>query len=88
MPLLFIHATNAEFESRDDGVDYDTPEQALAAGVESAIGIVAEEVQNGLTSAAIEVSIEQADGTVVCRSVVTLCVAPLFTDKAARPAAA
>lgn len=88
MPLLFIHATNAEFDSRDDGVDYETPEQALAAGVQSAIGMVAEEVRTGGTSAAIEVCIEQEDGTPVRRSVVTLCVAPLFTEKTAGPAAA
>ncbi len=33
MQMLFIHARNATFLSRDEGAEYDRPEAALALGI-------------------------------------------------------
>ncbi len=85
MPLLFIHATNSEFHSRDEGAEYDHPEAALASGVCSAIALIADEVGRGQRSAAIEISIERADRTQVLRSIVAVSVSPMIL--AERPAA-
>ena len=78
MPLLFIHAVNAEYQSRDNGSEYAQPEDALAIGVRSAAILVADEVGKGMPSAAVEVRIEQEDGTIRLRSVVSLSVAPVL----------
>ena len=79
MPMLFIHAVNAECEMRDEGADYDAPDAALALAVEGAVSIAAEEVRGGQASAAVVVSVEQEDGTPLLRSVVALSVASLVT---------
>ena len=78
MPLLFIHARNSEFSSCDEGAEYDHPEAALASGVRSAITIVADEVNRGGLSAAVEISIELEDGTQLLSSVVAVSVSPLI----------
>ena len=78
MPLLFIHATNADFRSRDDGTEYDGPEAALAIGVQSAVLMAADEIAQGRPSSAIEVSIEREDGSSILRSVVSISVSPLL----------
>ena len=87
MPLLFIHARNSEFASCDDGAEYDHPEAALASGVKGAIAILADEVNQGERSAAIEISIASEDGTQVLSSVVALSVSPMIaTLRPFRPA--
>ena len=89
MPLLFIRARNSEFASCDDGAEYDQPEVALALGVQSAIAIIADEVNRGERSAAVEISIASEDGTQVLSSVVALSVSPLIaTLRPFRPAIA
>lgn len=78
MPKLHIHAINSEFSARDDGVEYPRPEDALATAVRSAAAMALDDVYDGKTNVAIEVRIEQADGTPLLRSVVTLSVAALL----------
>ncbi len=78
MPTLFIHVQNAQFLSRDEGAEYDRPETALAVGVRGAVAMIADEINQGERSAAVEISVEQADGTQVLRSVVALSVSPLM----------
>jgi hypothetical protein len=77
MPLFFIHAINSQFRSRDDGSDYDRAEDALIVGVRGAASLALDEIQQGRSNTAIEVRIEQEDGTTLLRSVVSLSVAPL-----------
>ncbi|MGI4807120.1 MAG: hypothetical protein ACRYF2_03315 [Janthinobacterium lividum] len=78
MSLLFIHAQNSNFHACDDGAEYDQPEMALAMGLRSALALIAEEVNQGETSAAIEVSVERANGTQLLRSVVAISVSSLM----------
>ncbi len=78
MPLLFVHATNSTFFSCDEGSEYDQPADALAAGVRSAVALLADEVNQGERSAAIEISIQLEDGTQLLRSVVSVSVSPLL----------
>jgi hypothetical protein len=84
MALLFIHAINAEYQSCDAGAEYGRPEDALAAGVRSAAILVADEIGKGLAAASVEVRVEQADGTPMLRSVVSLSVTPLLPSLSAR----
>ena len=80
MPQLFIHTVSSTLACRDDGADYARPEDAMAVGVKSAIEIIEDEiVQEGRTSTAVEVCIEQEDGTVALRTVVAISVTPLLT---------
>ena len=78
MPLFFIHARNSEFRARDNGAEFDTPEAALAMGVKSAIAMAADEIGHGHRSAAVEVNVEQEDGTCLLSSVVAISVSPLI----------
>ncbi len=78
MQTLFIHARNSTFHSRDEGAEYEHPETALALGVRSAIAMIADEINGGERSAAVEVSVERADGTQVLCSVVATSVSPLM----------
>ncbi|WP_458097838.1 DUF6894 family protein [Roseomonas sp. WA12] len=78
MPLLFIHAHDAEFASHDEGAEYDQPETAMAVGVDGAIAFLAGEISRGERNAAVEVSVERADGTQVLRSIVAVSVSPLL----------
>ena len=93
MPLLFIQAINSEFRSRDEGAEYDRPESALAAGVQSAVVMAADEIARGVRSAAVEVIVEHDDGRQLLRSMVAVSVSPLllapdtvtpFPDRSAR----
>ncbi len=77
MAQLFIHTTNGTFQSRDDGGEYDLPAVALALGVRSAVDIAAEEVVRGERSAAVEICIEEKNGTQVLRAVVAISVSHL-----------
>ena len=83
MPKLVIHVLNSAFHSRDDGADYDRAEDALDAGVRSALGIITDEINGGRQSAAVDVCIEREDGTFALRSVVALSVSPLLTERGA-----
>ncbi len=78
MPFLFVCARNTTVLSRDEGADYDRPEAALEVGIQGAVAMVADEIHRGLRSAAVEISIEQPDGTQVLRSVVAISVSPLL----------
>lgn len=78
MPLLFIHATNSEFRACDDGAEYDRPEDALASGVRGAVALLADEINRGERSAAVEISVKHQDGTQILRSIVAVSVSPLI----------
>ena len=77
MPFLYIRTCNSDFHCVDDGADYARPEDALAAGVEGAVGIVSDEIKRGGNAAAVEICVEQEDGTRLLRSVVAISVSPL-----------
>ena len=77
MPLFSIHLRNSKYYTRDDGAEHDSAEAALAAGVHSAMRMAADEIVDGCRSAAIEVAIEQDDGTRLLNSVVAISVSPL-----------
>ena len=79
MSLLFIHLVNSKFESRDDGEEYGRPEAALQAGIRGALGVAADEVLAGRPNSAVELIVEQKDGTPVFRSLVTIAVSPLLS---------
>lgn len=83
MPLFFIHARNAQFQSQDEGAEYDHPQAALASGILGAMALITDEVNQGERSAAVEVSIQQKDGTEVLCSVVAVSVSPMMLT--ARP---
>lgn len=85
MPTLFIHAVNAAFQSRDDGADYDHPENALEIGIRAAVTMASDEVLAGERSAAVEVRVEREDGTPVLRSVVAVSVSPLLSSVTVPP---
>ncbi len=78
MPQFFIQATNSEFRSRDDGAEYDHPDVAMASGIRSAIAFIADEVNRGRRSAAVEISIEGPNGVQVLRSVVAVSVSSMI----------
>jgi hypothetical protein len=78
MSLLFIHTHNSSFHACDDGAEYDQPEMALAMGLRSALALIVEEVNQGKTSAAVEISVKQADGIQLLRSVVAISVSSLM----------
>ena len=80
MPMFYIETRNAEVSSRDEGSNHDAAERALALGVEGALGIAVDEIQRGGRSASVLVNIEDADGTNLLSSVVSVCVAPLKVD--------
>ena len=89
MPLFFIHARNSEFHSRDEGAEYDHAEAAMASGVRSAVALIADEVNRGERSAAVEISIKREDGTQVLCSVVAVSVSPMIlATQGLEPAAA
>ena len=78
MPLLFIHLRNSDYCARDEGGEFGSPEAALAAGVQGALGIAADEIGRGSESAAVLVNVEQEDGTRLLTSVVSVSVSPLM----------
>ena len=84
MPTLFIHAVNAEYQSRDEGANYDRPESALEIGIRAAVTMAGDEVLGGKRSSAVEVRIEREDGTPVLRSMVAVSVSPLLSSLTVR----
>jgi hypothetical protein len=78
MPKFYIHAINSEFRSRDEGREYNQPENALIEAVRSAAALAVDEIHKGKMNAAVEVRIEQADGTPLLRSVVSMSVSTLM----------
>jgi hypothetical protein len=78
MPKLYIHAINSECRSRDSGSEYDRPEEALSEAVRSAAAMAVDEIHKGKTNVAVEVRIEQADGTPLLRSVLSMSVSALM----------
>ena len=77
MPHLFIHLRNSDYCARDEGAEFDTPEAALALGVQGALGVAADEIGRGSQNAAVLVNVEQEDGTRLLTSVVVVSVSPL-----------
>lgn len=83
MPFLYIHIRNSAFCARDDGAQFDSPEAALALGVQGALDMVAGEIDQGRQSAAIVVNIEEEDGTRLLSSVVAVSVSSLIVSETA-----
>ena len=81
MPQYFIRLLNAEFESRDNGAQYDRAETAMDAGIRSAAEIVADEIAGGRRMAAAQVCVEDDKGEVVMRTVVSLSASPLWVGE-------
>ena len=82
MSLFFTQLRNSEYYARDDGSEHDSAEAALAAGVHSAMRMATDEVADGRCSAAIEITIEQNDGTRLLSSVVAISVSSMvITEK-------
>ncbi len=77
MPVLFIHVTNSRFRANDEGANYDRPEDALALGVQSALALLADEINGGEPNAAVDVSVNGEDGAQILRSVVAVSVSAL-----------
>lgn len=82
MPFLFIRTCNSDFGGIDDGAEYGSPEDALAMGVRSAVGLAADEINAGERTAAVDVCIEDRSGQTVLRTVVAISVSPLIADPA------
>lgn len=82
MPLLFIHARDATFQACDEGAEYEQPQDALAIGVQGAMALLADEINQGQQNAAVEISVQEADGTQILRSVVAISVSPLLPRSA------
>ena len=77
MPFLFIRICNSDFQSRDEGAHYESVEDALAFGVEGAVGVARDEVRSGASAAAVEVRVEGGGGETMLRSVVAISISPL-----------
>ena len=77
MPNLHIRTINRELDARDEGSDYPDVEAARLAGVRSAGSIVLDNLCNGGRNDAVEVRIEQSDGAVVERFVISSSVSEL-----------
>ena len=82
MPFLFIHVRNSDYCARDDGAEFDTPEAALALGVQGALAMASNEIGQGRHSTAIMVNVEQEDGTRLFTSVVAISVSSLMVTEA------
>ena len=78
MPLLFIHVRDSGYCARDNGTEYDTPQAALALGLRSAMALAVDEIGQGGRTAAVEVTVEQEDGTRLLSSVVAISVSPMM----------
>ena len=78
MPLFIIHTRNSDFHARDEGSDHADAAAALASGVQGAVALAADEIGHGHRSAAVEVNVEEPDGTRLLSSVVTISVSPLL----------
>lgn len=89
MPFFHIRTCNFDFDAVDEGGSYTDAEDALNAGVDGAIAVASEEMRHGRLSAAVDVSVEDADGKAMLRSVVAMSVSPLLvkpdTGLARRP---
>lgn len=81
MPLLFIHTQNSNYCARDEGAEFDTPEAALAHGVQGALSMATDEIGQGHQNTAVVVNVEQADGTRLLTSVVAVSVSPLMVGE-------
>ena len=81
MPMLFIDVQDAEFCTRDSGVEYDHPKIALAEGVQSAVAIAADQINHGERNVAIVVNVENEAGVRILSSVVAVSVSSLTTAK-------
>ena len=77
MPFLHIRTCNSDFECVDDGAQYERAEDALTLGIDSAVSIVRDEVQQGRRTAAVEICVESESGEKVLRSVVAISVSAL-----------
>lgn len=62
----------------DTAVGYKSIESATRAGLETAIAVLGDEIMAGAPSAAVELSILDAEGVTVARSAVSSSVAPLL----------
>ena len=82
MPFLFIHLRNSDYCARDEGAEFDTPEAALAHGVQGALDIATHEIGQGRHSTAVVVNVEEENGTRLFMSVVAVSVSALTIAEA------
>lgn len=80
MPFLYIRTCNSEIVARDEGCDYETNEAAMAQGVQSALGIVTDEILMGERSAAVDVCVEDQNGKTLLRTIVAVSTSLMMID--------
>ena len=63
MPRYRVHLINSEFESCDEG-EYPSADAAMAAGIGAAVEVAGEAIGRGELTSAVEIRVEQGDGTI------------------------
>lgn len=82
-PIFHVQTTDSAFHCAGDHKDFSAPEAALAAGIDGAIAIAADQIRQGEPASAVEVRVMDLEEATVLRSVVSISVASLLSD--ARP---
>lgn len=80
MPLFYVRTCNSDLETIDDGNSYVDAKDALAAGIDAAMNVAADEIRQGQPNSAVDVRVEDAGGKEQLRSVVALSVSPLLVE--------
>ena len=79
--FLILKTTNLSFQSRDEGKDYPSLEEARKAAVASSVDIARGEMAKGQDSISVLAELLETSGVVPARLVVTLSAVDLIPDR-------
>ena len=81
MAYLITRTINSSFEVTDVGADYPSVDIAYKFAVESGLAMATDEVKAGKHVGIVEVSVEDTNGRVVARGVVSVASSTLCLDQ-------
>lgn len=81
MPIFHVQTTDSAFHCAGDHQDYAGPEAALAAGIDGAIAVAADQIRQGEEAYAVEVRVVNPEDVTVLRSIVSISVSRLLSGQ-------
>lgn len=81
MPIFQVQTTDSAFHCAGDHKEYAGPEAALAAGIDGAIAMAADQIRRGEPASAVEVRVMDLQHATLLRSVVSISVTSLLSGQ-------
>ena len=81
MPQLTIRIINSKFATTDQGDTYASVDAAYGSAIQAGLAVASEEIRAGNKVGMVDISVEDVEGQVVAKGVVSVATSTLFVSQ-------